>query len=133
MRLHHIGKVVDDLMEEKKYYLDTFGLKGSDQILMDPIQQVELLFIESGGPHLPSIELLKPINARSPIYQFLKKGGGYHHLCFEVDNLNEEMKRFKTQGALILGKPVPSVGHEGKLTLWIYTAKRELVELVEAG
>ncbi len=48
MRLHHIGKVVKDLAEAQKYYEETFGLKALGPPVIDPIQAVEVVFIETG-------------------------------------------------------------------------------------
>ena len=33
----------------------------------------------------------------SPVTRFLEKGGGLHHLCYEVDNLEARIQRMKSQ------------------------------------
>ena len=133
MKLHHIGKVVKDLGEAVDYYKNTFGLMPTGKPVEDPIQKVEVIFIETGFGNDLTIELIKPINENSPVMKFLEKGGGLHHLCFEVGDIHETVEKFRANNALILGKPVPGKGHDDRLTVWLYTAERELVELVEAN
>ena len=38
----------------------------------------------------------------SPITDFVKKGGGYHHLCFEVDDIHLELEKMKKNGARVI-------------------------------
>ncbi len=34
----------------------------------------------------------------SPILSFLQKGGGLHHLCYEVTNLDSELDEMRSRG-----------------------------------
>jgi methylmalonyl-CoA epimerase len=131
MKLHHIGKVVKDMGEAQKYYEDTFGLKARSKPVIDPNQRVEVVFIETGHGQDLTIELIRPLDETSPVHKFLEKGGGFHHLCFEVDDIRKSMDAFKKKGALILGKPVPGKGHGDRTTVWIFTPAKDLIELVE--
>lgn len=131
MRLHHIGKVVRDLQEDAKYYKDTFGLDLRGEPVVDEIQKVKVAFVETGWDKNLTIELIQPISKDSPVNKFLEKGGGIHHFCFEVDDIHEAVQEFRNKGALILGKLTPGRGHNNKLTLWLYTSRKELVELLE--
>ena len=125
MRLDHIGKVVPDLNEAVKYYKDTFGLKPIGLPIKDSIQKVEVLFVEVGFGKDLTIELIKPIGKESPVNKFLEKGGGFHHLCFEVEDIYRAIEEFESKGALILCKPTPGKGHNDRLTVWLYTSKKE--------
>ena len=40
MKLYHIGKVVKDLEEAKKYYKETFGFEPIGEMVEDNIQKV---------------------------------------------------------------------------------------------
>ena len=131
MRLHHIGIVVDNIEEWADYYKNIFGLPAVGKQVLDPIQKVEVIFINMGQDVAITVELIRPVSEDSPVYKFLKKGGGLHHICFEVEDIRKSEEDFKKKGALILGKPVPGKGHNDRLTLWLYTPKRELVELVQ--
>ncbi len=130
MKLHHIGKVVKDMEEAKQYYRETFGLDSIGEVVIDPIQKVEVLLIDTGCEGL-TIELICPTGEDSPIYKFLKKSGeGLHHLSYQVEDIQESIKQLREKGALILGDVVPSKRHENP-SVWLYTRTRELVELIE--
>lgn len=131
MKLHHIGKVVEDLNKAKKYYLDYFGLKATGPAVVDPLQKVKVVFLVSHESSGFSIELIQPIDDSSPVSSFLEKGGGLHHLCFEVENIHEAIEELKKKRCLILSEAVLGKGHQDCLTAWIFTEDRELVELVE--
>lgn len=131
MRLHHIGRVVKDLDKAVSYYKENFGLTSIGIPVEDPIQKVEVIFVETGWGDDLTIELIRPVSNDSPVNKFLAKGGGLHHLCFEVDDINHAIEDFRSKNALILGNPVPGKGHNDKLTVWLYTCEKELVELVE--
>ena len=131
MKLHHIGKVVKDLEEAKRYYKETFGLDSIGEAVIDPIQKVEVLLIDTGYGEDVTIELICPTGEDSPIYKFLKKSGeGLHHLSYQVEDIQKSIKELREKGALILGDVVPSKRHENP-SVWLYTRTRELVELIE--
>ena len=46
-----------------------------------------------------------------------ESGGGFHHLCFEVDNIFEEIKKAENNGARIIVEPVE--GFEGRRIAFI--------------
>jgi len=131
MKLHHIGKVVKNLEEAKRYYKETFGLDSIGEVVIDPIQKVEVLLIDTGYGEELTIELICPTGKDSPIHRFLKKNGeGLHHLSYRVEDIQESIKELREKGALVLGDVVPSKRHESP-SVWLYTRTRELVELIE--
>ena len=49
------------------------------------------------------IELLEATNPDSPIAKFLSKNGpGFHHVAFEVDNIEAEIKRLQLAGFTLI-------------------------------
>ena len=55
------------------------------------------------------IELLHPLGDQSPICRFLEKNtsGGIHHICYEVDDIEEAREQLKMKGIRILGDGEP--------------------------
>ncbi|MGE5340275.1 MAG: VOC family protein [Candidatus Omnitrophota bacterium] len=131
MKLHHIGKVVNDLNEAIAYHRETFGFEPLGEPVIDPIQDVNVVLLGCGyGPGL-TIELITPASPNSPVNKFLKKGGGLHHLSFEVENIQASIDTLRASGALILGNVVPSTAHHQAPSVWLYTRSKELIELIE--
>jgi len=131
MKLHHIGKVVKDLDEAVKYHKETFGFEPIGEPVMDPIQKVDVAILDMGFGDELTLELISPVSEDSPVNKFLKKGGGLHHLSFQVEDIRQAVAEFREKGALILGEVVPSKGHGEIPSIWLYTRSRELIELMQ--
>ena len=131
MKLHHIGKVVKDMDEAVKYHKETFGFEPIGERVIDPIQKVEVVILDMGYGEDITLELVCPVSEDSPVNKFLKKGGGLHHLSFQVEDIQQAVAEFRKKGALILGDVVPSKGHKEIPSIWLYTRSRELIELME--
>ena len=103
MKLHHVGIVVKNIQESlgeltKFLKFETIGIPtliGS--------QKVNVCFMKLGDVNL---ELIEPVEKNSPVTSFLSEGGGFHHLCFEVKNINEKISELEKNGARLLVKPV---------------------------
>jgi len=79
------------------------------------------------------IELLNSISKDSPIRKFLeKRGPGIHHICLEVDNINQAIIELKDSNIEILNDE-PSIGAEGFKIVFIHPKATGgvLVELAE--
>ena len=103
MKLHHIGIVVKSIQEslgELKNYLD---FETTSAIMPVDSQKVNICLLKIGDPFL---ELIEPSSQDSAISEFAKSGGGIHHLCFEVKNIESELEEFAKKGATILVNPV---------------------------
>lgn len=60
------------------------------------------------------IELLEASNQNSPIAKFLsKRGEGFHHVAFEVDDIEEELARLQKLDFILLHLS-PKVGADNK-------------------
>lgn len=142
LRLHHVGVVVEKV-EESARILSAIGLCDRTIPKPDPIQQVSASFVRAGGEDGPFIELLEPTTEVSPISKFLRnRGGGLHHLCFEVDDIEAASEFFKSQGIESVVAPVECIGFDlsfntsggkpSKLAFFVIPG-RLLIELYEKG
>ena len=79
------------------------------------------------------VELLEKIGQESTIAKFLeKRGQGIHHLCFEVDNIEEAITELK-QAKIRLVNEIPTKGAEENLVVFIHPESTGgvLVELAQ--
>lgn len=80
------------------------------------------------------IELLAATNQESPIAKFLeKKGEGIHHIAFEVENIQDEIERLKTEGFVVLNE-IPKKGADNKWVVFLHPKSTNgvLVELCQS-
>ena len=88
-KLDHIGIAVEDLDAAIKTY-ETLGfeVESIDEVPGFGVN-VAFLPMESGN-----VELVQPVTDDSAMARFLqKKGGGIHHLCFEVNDIHFALRR----------------------------------------
>ncbi len=130
MKLHHIGIVVESIQKslgELTKYLD---FESTTMPSLVGSQKVNICFLKTNNVFL---ELIEPAEENSPISNFIKKGGGFHHLCFEVDDIHLELEKMKENGAHIIVDVVK--GFEERLTAFVMLDMKNtncnLIELAE--
>jgi len=131
MRLHHIGVVVKDIERSRKIYEKILGLRLLRRGPEDPFQKVKALFLGVGWGEGIVLELLEPTDETSPILSFLKRGGGIHHLCFEVEDIDRTLEEIKGRGGRVVCEPLPAVGFDNRRIAFIFPVDSILVELLE--
>ncbi len=117
-QLNHVAIVVPELAEAAEKYRDTLGATVSEPEDL-PEHGVTTVFVE-----LPNtkIELLHPLGENSPVGKFLEKnpGGGVHHICYEVDDIQAAKEKLEADGVRILGGGEPKIGAHGKPVLFLH-------------
>jgi methylmalonyl-CoA epimerase len=131
MKLHHLGFVVRDIAATIPGFVKSMGATWHSQIFADPLQKVNVAFLTTREGD-PQVELIEPAGDDSPVLRFLnEKGGGLHHACYEVFDLDQELRNFKGRGAVIVRRAKPAVAFQGRRIAWVLTSEKLLVELLE--
>jgi len=128
---HHIGFVVASIQGSVPGFLQSLDAKWDEKIFHDPNQVVRVTFLQSRTPGNPVIELVEPAGDDSPVIPFLRRGGGLHHLCYEIDSLEDQLQLSRAQRGIIVRPPLPAVAFEGRRIAWVYTRNKLLVEYLE--
>lgn len=128
---HHIGFVVASIQESIAGFLQSLQAEWNQIIFHDPHQVVRVTFLQSAQAGSPVVELVEPAGEKSPVISFLKRGGGLHHLCYEIDNLEEQLRLSRSQGGLVVRPPLPAVAFGGRRIAWVYTRNKLLLEYLE--
>jgi methylmalonyl-CoA/ethylmalonyl-CoA epimerase len=129
LKIEHLGIAVKNLDSAVPLY---------EQLLNTPCYKLETVetegvntaFFQTGQE---KIELLEATNEDSPIAKFIaKKGEGIHHVAFEVENIEAEMKRLAALGFQLLND-VPKNGADNKLVCFLHPKSTNgvLVELCQ--
>ena len=128
-KIDHIAIAVSDLDAAEITYCDLLGLQWQEREEVEG-QKVMASIFRVGESR---IELIAPTAEDSPIAAFLaRKGGGLHHIFFEVDDIEAEISRLQEKGAqLINDTPANGVGGSRVVFLHPKSAAGVLIELVE--
>jgi methylmalonyl-CoA/ethylmalonyl-CoA epimerase len=128
---HHVGYVVASITSVGQDFARCLGAHWDGTIIHDPLQQARVTFMHCGRLESPAIELVEPAGEDSPLHKFVAKGGGLHHICYEVDSLDTQLERSRAAGCLVVKNPLPAVAFGGRRIAWIYTRQKLLVEYLE--
>jgi len=101
-KVDHIAIAVRNLEEALHLYDKVFGIKPN-KIKVIPEQGVKAALLPVGESC--EIELLEPIDAQGGVAKFLENHGeGIHHICLEVDNIDDELSRLANEGVQLIDK-----------------------------
>jgi methylmalonyl-CoA/ethylmalonyl-CoA epimerase len=130
-KLHHIGFIVASISESVQGFIDSLQAEWDGKIFHDPNQVVRVTFLKIQQGEAPLLELVEPAGEKSPVNSFLQKGGGLHHVCYEVENLEQTLAFSRSKGAIITRRPMPAVAFAGRRIAWVYMKSKLLVEYLE--
>lgn len=132
VRMHHIGYVLASIEEDAEDFARSLGATWDGKIVFDPLQKVRVTFLEGASETDSLIELVEPGGLESPVSRFLEHGGGLHHVCYEVADMERHIAFCKSMGTLVIRKPTPAVAFDGRCIAWALTKQKLLVEFLEA-
>ena len=125
-KVDHIGLAVSNLENIIDIFTKLFGLESKT---INDHPSLKAAFLEVGDIE---IEPIQPLDGKMSIAQFIERhGNSIHHICFEVDDVDNELQRLATMGVELIdkkGRP----GLSGKVG-FIHPGATEgiLIELVE--
>src|SRR5512146_3350422 len=94
-KVHHVGLIVRSIEDALGLWRDMLGLE-LETIMDIPDDHVRIAFLAIGES---KVELVEPTDDTTGVARFLAaKGEGFHHVCFEVDNISETLMRLEMDG-----------------------------------
>jgi methylmalonyl-CoA/ethylmalonyl-CoA epimerase len=131
-RIHHVGVAVKDLDEALGFWRDQLGLELTEEVGWPGLKGMLLNL----GDII--IELIEPQDAILPVGESLlrmvrEQGGGIHHLCIEVDDIEVALEDLKKAGVKLQDE-VPQISEGGKIA-WLdeQAVDGVMIELCEKG
>ena len=128
--LNHVAIAVKDMDEALDMYGGLFGLDPSEVEDVED-QGVRAALLKVGGSQ---VELIQPLDTESGVAKFIeRRGPGLHHVCFEVDGLQDALDRLDEEQVQLIDRS-PRQGLAGMIAfLHPRSTGGTLIELVEAG
>jgi methylmalonyl-CoA/ethylmalonyl-CoA epimerase len=100
-KVNHVAIAVSDIDSSLSFWRDGLGLAVA-AVENVPSQKSTVAFIPVGDTE---VELVQPDTADSGVAKFLaERGGGMHHLCFEVDSIDEMLSELKAKGVRLINE-----------------------------
>lgn len=129
LKIEHLGIAVKNLEVSNLVFTKLLNTSPYKNEMVES-ESVNTSFFLLGDS---KIELLEATNEESPIAKFLeKKGEGLHHIAFEVDDIDSEMKRLEKEGFVLLNSE-PKKGADNKLVCFLHPKSTNgvLIELCQ--
>lgn len=105
MKIDHICFAVKNLGEGIAYWENVFGYRQMTEVVQNSLQKVKVVFLCKEESAL--VKLIEPEEDNLSMVNFVNRGGGFHHLCFRVENMQEKLTELKDKGLLTLVPPQP--------------------------
>jgi methylmalonyl-CoA/ethylmalonyl-CoA epimerase len=115
-KIEHLGIAVENMEESIKLYEGLLGVPcyKEESVLSE---HVKTAFFQVGDS---KIELLEATNEDSPIAKFLaKKGSGFHHVAFDVEDIQSEIERLKKLEYVLIHE-TPKEGADNKMIAFLH-------------
>ena len=129
-KIYHLGYAVEDLDAATRFYREYFGVVTHEPEEIEEQGVIATMFDVGES----KIELVQPTRPDSPVGKFLaEKGEGFHHVAFQVEDLEAILKELKENGVELIDD-VPRVGAGGARVAFLHPkgilgVLTELVEL----
>lgn len=128
-KIEHLGIAVTDLDKSEEVFAALLNTKSykREEVASEGVITSFFKIAES------KIELLQATNEDSPIHKFIeKKGEGIHHIAFEVEDIEAELKRLESEGFKLIHKE-PKKGADNKMIAFLHPKSTNgvLIELCQ--
>ena len=128
LEFHHIAVATKDI---KKSISKFEGLGFNSSIItIDTNQNVSVCFLNKLGH--PQIELVEPLNSKSPVSEILRKSGTTtYHFCYVVEDIDKQILELRKQSFILLQKPIEASAFNNNKICFLYNSDIGLIELLE--
>ncbi len=129
LKIDHLGLAVNSIDEGKNFWTDVLGLEltGTETV---EAQKVTTAFLPVGESE---VELLESTAPDGPVAKFIeKRGQGFQHVAFRVENIEEALAELKEKGIQLIDEK-PRKGAGGAMIAFLHPKATNgiLVELCE--
>ena len=128
-QINHVAVVVEDMEEALAFWRDALGME-LHEVRNVPAEKSQVAFLPLPGSE---VELVMPTTGDSGIAKYLaKRGPGMHHVCLEVDDIDEMMAQLRSKNVRLINEE-PRTAADGKKYAFIHPESTSgvLVELYQ--
>ena len=98
-KFNHIAIGVENIEASLPFWRDALGLK-LERIEEVPSQKARVAFLPVGESE---VELVQPTDPGTGMAKFIQeRGGGMHHLCLEVEDIEQALAELKAKGVRLI-------------------------------
>ena len=129
MQIDHIAIAVRSIEAAADRLCGLTGYARRTGKVTNTRQRVNVLFLHKAGSM--DLKLIEPADPDSPLWDFVKKGGGLHHLCFKVPDVEASCTDLAARGARVIAQPQPGEAFNDHLIAFLYMGLGLNVEVID--
>ena len=129
MQIDHLGIAVRSVDAAAERLGALLGYERKTAKVHNTRQRVNVLFLKKPGSL--DLKLIEPADDQSPLVEFVRKGGGLHHLCFKVPDVAQACTTLSGLGARILAAPAPGEAFDDQPIAFLYVGCGLNVEVID--
>jgi methylmalonyl-CoA/ethylmalonyl-CoA epimerase len=129
VHIDHLAIAVRNVEQAADRLCSLLGYSRYTTTVTNTRQDVNVLFLRKRDS-LP-LKLIEPASASSPLWDFVRKGGGLHHICFKTPDVTEACEELTGQGARLLAPPQPGEAFDDELIAFLYLGLGLNVEVID--
>ncbi|HML39779.1 MAG TPA: methylmalonyl-CoA epimerase [Bellilinea sp.] len=101
LKINHVAIAVNDIDTAASFWSAALGLMV-DHVEEVPSQKSRVAFLPVSESE---VELVQPTQTDTGLAKFIaEKGGGIHHVCFEVDDIDGMLADLKAKGVRLINE-----------------------------
>ena len=129
MVIDHICFAVRELESAIPQWTRAFEYKQLTEIVTNTRQQVKVVFLSKDES--VTIKLIEPLEENESVMNFVKRGGGFHHLCFRCADMDQQIGELNEKGLITLVAPQPGEAFENEKIAFMLTRFGVNIELID--
>lgn len=129
MQVDHIALAVRSIEGTAARLVALLGYRVRTTKVTNSRQKVNVVFLSKDGSI--DLKLIEPSASDSPLWDFVRKGGGLHHLCFRVPDVPAACTTLTEAGVRLLSAPAPGEAFDDALIAFLYLGSGLNVELID--
>ncbi|MFC1237535.1 VOC family protein [Vibrio sp. F74] len=129
----HVDHYAVTTLNLEKTLRDFLSIPGSKLLRgpgENPAQGVYYAFVELNG--MGTVEILSPLNDKSPILSHIKQGSGAYHLCYAVADIEVAVAKAQESNAKLVVEPRADGAFDGRRVAFLIHPDHGLFEVLEA-
>jgi methylmalonyl-CoA/ethylmalonyl-CoA epimerase len=77
------------------------------------------------------IKLIEPQEGNQSLVNFVNRGGGFHHICFKCDDIDNKIGELKEEGLITLVPPQPGEAFNNNRIAFLLARYGLNIELID--
>lgn len=131
VRIDHIAIAVRSIDAAADRLSALLGYQRATSPVTNTRQRVNVLFLSRPGSM--DLKLIEPADEGSPLHDFVRKGGGLHHICLKAPDVETAVLDLAVRGARVVAPPAPGEAFDDHLIAFLYLGLGLNVEVIDTA